>query len=123
MIPVQKSNPATNQQMVLLSLVVCGVLVLTEKQMEGVVNIILSAVKPENLPIIAEDAPETTSQTKPDIISGYAALSAFLGYSIPTCVRMSKEGRFDAAVLDFGGGARKKMWDRRKLLEIASRKK
>lgn len=119
----QKNNPAMTQLMVLFTLVVSGVLVLNEKQTEGIVQILLSAANPAILPATEVAAPGTASSSQPDIIAGYAALSSFLGYSIPTCVRMSKEGRFDAAVLDYGGATRKKMWDRTKLIEIARKKK
>ena len=118
-----KNNTMTNQLMILFTLVVSGVLILSDKQMEGIVQILLSAANPAALPdadvTLKEEA---ASQSQPDIIAGYAALSSFLGYSVPTCVRMAKEGRFDAAVLDYGG-TRKKMWDRNKLIEIARRKK
>lgn len=107
------------QLVMLFTLVVGGGLTLTDEQVGQIVQILLSAVAPAAVP--ASSVHEDTES--PDIISGYAALSSFLGYSIPTCVKMSKEGRFDGAVLDYGGGTRKKMWDRKKLMEIARKKK
>lgn len=112
------SKPDMTQLMMLFTLVVGGGLVLTEEQVGGIVQILLSAVAPMTL----QSVPAPKEIESPDIISGYAALSAFTGFSIPTCVKMAKEGRFDAAALDFGG-TRKKMWDRSKLIEIARKKK
>lgn len=114
----ESSKPDMTQLMMLFTLVVGGGLILTEEQVGGIVQILLSAVAPMATPSVS---PPEEAET-PDIISGYAALSSFLGYSIPTCVKMAKEGRFDAAVLDYGG-TRKKMWDRKKLVEIARKKK
>lgn len=119
----KKNNPESSKQdmtqlMMLLTLVVGGGLILSDEQVGAIVQILLSAVAPVTVPSVSA----TEDVESPDIISGYAALSSFLGYSIPTCVKMSKEGRFDAAVLDFGG-TRKKMWDRNKLIEIARQKK
>ena len=115
----ENSKPDMTQLMMLFTLVVGGGLILTEEQIGGIVQILLSAVAPLTVPSV----PAPKEMESPDIISGYAALSAFTGFSIPTCVKMSKEGRFDAAALDFGGGTRKKMWDRAKLIEIARKKK
>lgn len=114
----ENSKPDMTQLMMLFTLVVGGGLILTEEQIGGIVQILLSAVAPMTVPSVS--APEDAES--PDIISGYAALSSFLGYSIPTCVKMAKEGRFDAAVLDYGG-TRKKMWERKKLVEIARTRK
>lgn len=111
-----KTNNKMTQLTVLLSLLISGVMVLTDEQVDGIVQIILSG-NPGGVPV-----PSSPGNDAPDIIAGYDALSAFLGYSVPTCVKMSKEGRFDAAVLDFGG-TRKKMWDKSKLIEIARQKK
>ena len=104
---------------ILFGLLVSGVVVLTDEQVDGIVQILLSGANPGGIPV---PVPSYTGTDAPDIIAGYDALAAFLGYSVPTCVKMSKEGRFDAAVLDFGG-TRKKMWDRNKLIEIARKKK
>lgn len=112
-----KTNMA--QLTILFGLLVSGVVVLTDEQVDGIVQILLSGTNPGGLPV---PVPSSAGTDAPDIIAGYDALSAFLGYSVPTCVKMSKEGRFDAAVLDFGG-TRKKMWDRTKLIEIARKKK
>lgn len=115
----KKRKADMTQLLMLITMVVGGGLILTEEQIGNIIQILLSAVNPSVSPV-SYSSPVVTEAS--GIIAGYDALAAFLGFSVPTCVKMSKEGRFDAAVLDFGGGTRKKMWDRAKLIEIARKK-
>lgn len=116
----KKRKPDMTQLLMLITMVIGGGLVLSEEQISGIVQILLSAANP-NLSSISAPSPVVAEAS--GIIAGYDALAAFWGFSVPTCVKMSKEGRFDGAVLDFGSGTRKKMWDKAKLLEIARKKK
>ena len=115
-----KSNKMA-QLTFLFGMMVSGVVVLPDEQVDSILQMLSSAftsssgVLPVSAPPVKTDAP--------DIIAGYDALSDFLGYSVPTCMKLSKEGRFDKAVINYGGGTRKKMWDRRKLLEIGHSRK
>jgi len=117
----KKNTPDKNQLAMLFFMVMSGTLVLTSDQMNGIIQIFLSALTSSS-GVLPGTASAMVDKDAPDIIAGYEALSNYLGYSVPTCVKMSKEGRFDAAVLDFGG-TRKKIWDKKKLLEIARKKK
>ena len=110
-----KNELKSSQLIMLLVMVVTGSISLTDEQIGAITNIILSSsstVLPTQSP--AESSSTTASG---DTVKGLAELAQILGVSIPTASKISRSGTFDAARLHFG--TKKKVWDKKLLLEIA----
>lgn len=109
----------TTQLVMFLGLIISGSLSLSEEQVDEIIRIILRSTAG---PVTIMPPPERDkSYVGGDTVRGMAELAQILGVSVPTACKISRSGVFDEARLNFG--TKKFIWDKRKLLEIASRNK
>lgn len=110
-----------SQLLTLFAIVWAGGLSLSEEQIASITQILVSAMTPKgSKKPMDTSAPALASSGTGETVRGMNELAQLLGVSMPTACKLSKSGKFDEARLNFG--TKKFVWDRAKLLAIATRK-
>jgi hypothetical protein len=120
---MDKSNNSSSmsQLLTLFAIVWAGGLSLSEEQIASITQILVSAMTPKgSKKPMDTSAPAVASSGTGETVRGMNELAQLLGVSMPTACKLSKSGKFDEARLNFG--TKKFVWDRAKLLAIATRK-
>lgn len=110
-----KKEVKKSQLMMLMVLIMCDELILSEEQVGAIFSILMAAQDP-NSSSSALFQMNNGSET----VRGMTELAQFLGVSVPTACKISRTGKFDEARLSFG--TKKFIWDRSKLMELAKKK-
>lgn len=103
----------------MLAIIMSRNLEISDEQVAGITNILMSAISPNGQSPAVPTTPMITSQG--ETVRGLAELASILGVSLPSASKIAKSGKFDDARLDVG--MKKYVWDKKKLFEIACPKK
>lgn len=118
--PTTTGTNNTAKAMMLMSMVMTGTITLSEDDVNAISRILLSALAPASptMTMIPSKLSLSENNSRRSTVRGLAELAEIIGVSLPTACKLSKSGKFAAAELNFG--TKKKVWDKTKLLEIAS---